>query len=382
MGRVDLGWQNGKRQYRAVYGRTRRAVADALRDELKAAEDGTLLNDKRQTVGQFLTRWLRDVAQARVRPSTFQSYEGTIALHIAPYLGKHRLATLSPEPVQAWMTDLERNGVTVACRRYARVVLRNALNTAVRWKLTTRNAATLIDAPRAVSKEIQPLTVDQAKQLLATAKGHPLEAFVAVALTCGLRLGEGLGLKWDDLDFDKGTLQVRGAIQRSGGDPAARRPLLAERKRLMDALTTAQSNRSAAEDVARIRQALAENRAALRTLKTSLHVVEPKSTRSRRTILRSRRRRSRRCVVTASGSSRRDSRPARPGRTTGSSLPRPSAPRLSLETSPARSRRCSHARRCRPSGCMTCGTRARPCCSPKVSTRAWSWKRSATRKSA
>jgi integrase len=65
---------------------------------------------------------------------------------------------------------------------------------------------------------------------------HPLEAFVTVALGCGLRLSEALGLQWTDVDLDAGTLQVQRAVQRFGGDAAARRPLLAERKRLRAAL--------------------------------------------------------------------------------------------------------------------------------------------------
>ena len=56
MARVDLGWAAGKRQFKAIYRRTRRAAAEALRDELKAAQDGTLIADERQTVGQFLNR--------------------------------------------------------------------------------------------------------------------------------------------------------------------------------------------------------------------------------------------------------------------------------------------------------------------------------------
>ena len=67
--------------------------------------------------------------------------------------------------------------------------------------------------------------------MLDACREHPLEPFVTVALGCGLRLGEALGLQWADVDLDAGTLQVRRAVQRFGGDAAARRPLLAERKR-------------------------------------------------------------------------------------------------------------------------------------------------------
>jgi integrase len=288
MARVDLGWSDGKRHYKAVYGRTRRAVADALRDELKAAEEGTLIDDKRQTVQQYLTRWLRDVAQPRIRPRTFVTYEAAIVHHIEPHIGRIRLAKLTPQHLQAWLASLVEQGVSVGRRRYARVVLRNALNTAIRWRLVSVNSATLIDAPRATRREIRPLTPEEAKAFLTAAKGHPLEAFFVVALACGLRLGEALGIQWADVDLEAGTLQVHRAVQRAGGDVTARRPLLAVRKRILKDLHQLEEQDSAASDAeqqrARLAKELQEVSKALAAVKTSVQVSEPKSSRSRRTI--------------------------------------------------------------------------------------------------
>jgi len=284
MARVDLGWQDGKRHSKALYGRTRRAVADALRDALKAAQDGTLVADERQTIAEFLTRWLQDVARTRVRPRTYAGYEATIDRHINPHIGQVRLTKLTPQHLQALLATLETNGVSVGRRRYARVVLRMALNTAFRWRLVTMNAATMIDAPRTTSREIRPLTPDQAKTLLSAAHEHPLEAFVTVALGCGLRLGEALGLQWPDVDLDAGTMQVRRAVQRFGGDSAVRRPLLVERKRLRAALKATLQQSDAVEARARLIEELQKVRAALAKVKTTVQTTEPKSARSRRTI--------------------------------------------------------------------------------------------------
>jgi integrase len=284
MARIDLGWRDGRRRSKAIYGRTRRAVADGLRDALKAAHDGTLIADERQTVGDFLARWLQDVARPRVRPRTFAGYDATVDRHVAPHLGKLPLRKLTPQHLQAWMTALERSGVSAGRRRYARVVLRMALNTAVRWRLVAANSATLIDPPRTTGREIRPLNPDEAKRLLTTAKNQPLEAFVTVALACGLRLGEALGLQWADVDLDAGTLQVRRAVQRFGGDARARRPLLAERKRLRAALKALPRTQDAAETRMELRKSLEAVRKALAPLKTAVQITEPKSTRSRRTI--------------------------------------------------------------------------------------------------
>jgi len=166
----------------------------------------------------------------------------------------------------------------------------------MRWGLVSVNVATLIDAPRTTSREIQPLTPDEAKALLVASREHSLEAFITVALACGLRLGEALGLQWPDIDLDAATLQVRRAVQRFGGDPAARRPLLAERRRLRAALKALPRDHSrrrhesdtatceTADARARLTSELEAVRAAFARVKTKVQFTELKSSRSRRTI--------------------------------------------------------------------------------------------------
>jgi integrase len=102
-----------------------------------------------------------------------------------------------------------------------------------------QNVAGLVDPPRHHPREIQPLTPEQARSLLNSVKDHRLGALVSVATALGLRLGEALGLRWQDVDFDAGTLSVRQALERSGGDPVARRPLVAERRELRSRLDAA-----------------------------------------------------------------------------------------------------------------------------------------------
>jgi integrase len=153
-----------------------------------------------------------------VRPRTLDTYEAAVTHHIVPTLVRRTLAKLTPQDCQAWIAALRDQGVSVGRIRYARVVLRNALNTAVRWRIVTHNAAALVDAPRTVAREIRPLSPEEAKRLLATAGNHPLEGSIAIALGCGLRLGEALGLQWADVDLELGTLRVRQQLQRSGGD--------------------------------------------------------------------------------------------------------------------------------------------------------------------
>ena len=85
----------------------------------------------------------------------------------------------------------------------------------MRWGLIARNVAKLVKPPRANRAEVQPLDPHQARQLLHTVQGHRLEALFTVALAIGLRPGEALGLQWQDVDLEAGTLSVRKALQRA-----------------------------------------------------------------------------------------------------------------------------------------------------------------------
>lgn len=107
-----------------------------------------------------------------------------------------------------------RDGLSPKSVRYLRGTLRTALNQAQRWGLIARNPEALVDGPRVERYEIQPLTPNEARLFLASLKGHRLEALYSVALTLGLRQGEALGLRWRDVDLDLGCIRVDKQLQR------------------------------------------------------------------------------------------------------------------------------------------------------------------------
>ncbi len=151
-----------------------------------------------------------------------------------PAFGPQRLEQLSPAIVQRWL--VQHKTAHGARRRItlAHACLRSALSEAQRLQLVTINAATLVKVPKPLSRAIAPLDVDQASVFLKAAGEHRLESLFGVALACGLRLGEALGLKWEDVDLETGELRVRQQLQRDG-----KRLVLAE-------LKTAKSRRTLA----------------------------------------------------------------------------------------------------------------------------------------
>ena len=230
MARVDLGWQDGKRRRKTLYGRTKREVQDKLRETLHRTEKGLPPVPEQETVGAFLHRWL-EIIRSQLRPRTHRSYEQVVRIHLEPGIGRVRLAKLTPLDVSTWLESRRTAGVGGRTIHYARAVLRAALNKALKWGLVSRNVASLTDPPRYRARQIAPLTPEQAKKFLAAVADHRLEALFTVAVGLGLRLGEALGLPWDAVSLDAGTLSVRQTLERGGKQPRFGEPKSARGRR-------------------------------------------------------------------------------------------------------------------------------------------------------
>ena len=230
MARVDLGWQDGKRRRKTIYGRTKRDVQEKLREVLHRTDHGMAPVGEQETVGTFLRRWL-EVRKTRIRPRTYESYEQVVRTHLLPSLERFRLARLTPLDVSTWVNARLAAGVGARTVLYARTILRAALNQALRWELVTRNVAALTGPPRHRPRQIEPLTSKQAKTLLGAVAGHRLEALFTVAVGLGLRRGEALGLSWEAVDLDAGVLAVRRTLERAGAEPRFGEPKTARGNR-------------------------------------------------------------------------------------------------------------------------------------------------------
>lgn len=151
--------------------------------------------------------------EPRNRPRTVESYRETTRLYIDPAIGRVPLARLEPEDVSAMLRRLEAKGLSPTTVRYAHAVLRIALNRAVKTGRAVRNVASLVEPPARRTAERRPLTAEQARALIAATAGDRHEALYVVAITTGMRQGELLGLRWQDVDLDAGRLTVRHTLR-------------------------------------------------------------------------------------------------------------------------------------------------------------------------
>lgn len=214
--RVSVGYKDGKHVSKCIYGKTREEVASKMVKALGDLQTGLSLPDEKVTMQNFLETWLENTAKGRLRPSTFKRYGDLIRLHVVPHIGQIPVGKLTPQRLQRLWADLQGRGLSPATVIQIRAILRTALNQAVKYSLTPKNAASLSEPPK--KKPFKPtfLDPDQAEKLLQASKGHALEALVTLALTTGMRIGEILGLTWGDIDFDKRCLKISRTQQRVG----------------------------------------------------------------------------------------------------------------------------------------------------------------------
>ena len=104
-----------------------------------------------------MTRWLEDSVRGSVKPVTFESYERLVRVHVAPALGRVKLAKLSPAHLQGLYRSKLDAGLSPRTVQYLHVVLHRALKQALRWNLVPRNVSEAVDPPRAHKEEIRPL---------------------------------------------------------------------------------------------------------------------------------------------------------------------------------------------------------------------------------
>ncbi|HZB84117.1 MAG TPA: site-specific integrase [Rubrobacteraceae bacterium] len=209
---------------KTIYGKTRREVDEKL-TKAKADRDGSLIFDADNLkVDRYLQRWLNDSAKCSVKPVTFENYERLVRNHIAPGLGRVKLTKLSPAHVQGFYQESLDAGLSPTSVRQMHAILHRALRQAHRWRLVRENVVAATDPPKPRGDEIRPLDAAQAKAFLAGARDERLEALYVLAVTAGLRIGELLGLRWDDVDLGHGTLRVQRTLSAAKSGPKLTTP--------------------------------------------------------------------------------------------------------------------------------------------------------------
>ena len=214
---VEMGKNSeGKRRQKSKGGYETKAEAEkALAKVLHELNTDTYVEPTKDDVATYFASWLKN-KQATVRPGTFRTYSWLVNYHIIPKLGHIKLASLTPQHLIS-MYDQLHNGekpLSAQTTTHVHKILHDALKTAVQWGLLTKNVSDLVKPPKIPKVEMKTWTEDEVVRFLDFTKNSRYHIVFLLAVTTGMRRGELLALRWEDVDLKLGRLCVRRSYTR------------------------------------------------------------------------------------------------------------------------------------------------------------------------
>jgi integrase len=213
-GRVTVGVKdNGKPDRRHTSSKDRKKVVARVREIERQRDEGTLHEaGQTWTVEQWLNHWLYNIAKMTTTDNGWDAYYYAVTKHLIPGIGAHKLngpKRLMPDHLEALYRKMMDNGAKAGTAHQVHRTIRAALNDAKARDHITKNPAEVAKAPTPDEEEVEPLKKDEIWALFEAARRGRNSTRWIIAIALGLRQGEALGLKWDDVSFEEQTLRVR-----------------------------------------------------------------------------------------------------------------------------------------------------------------------------
>ena len=231
--RVFLGTNaDGRRRYHnKVIRGTKKEALQYQTSVLSDLDRGTFIEPSKETLNEYLDRWLNTSAAPRLRERTLRDYRSLLARYVRPVLGHKMLPAVMPLDIQDLYTSMLESGLSPRTIRYTHAVLSSALKQAVKWQLLPRNAAEYVDLPRQKRTEMYAMSKDEVASFLATAKEDRWGTLFLLAVTTGMRPGEYMGLQWKDVNLDEGMIHVNKSLVRNKSEWRFDEPKTAKSRR-------------------------------------------------------------------------------------------------------------------------------------------------------
>ena len=223
--------ETGRAIIKNVLGKTQAEVKEKLKKAIEETAGLDVAKAGQYTVGSWLEVWYENYAKIKMRPSSYLTYRGYLDNHIKPNIGNIPLGGLTTLDLQKLYKKLleggrvdrieskrQPKGLSAKTVRNIHQIISSALKLAADQRLIARNPADGCALPKVERREMQTLPAAQLASFLREVKESGVFALYYIDLTTGLRRGELLGLKWEDVDLEKGELRVRRQIGRVGGE--------------------------------------------------------------------------------------------------------------------------------------------------------------------
>ncbi|GED53501.1 site-specific integrase [Brevibacillus borstelensis] len=228
---VSLGVdESGKRRQITRSGfKTKREAEVACAEMIAQFQRGELFKESGDTYEAYLLDFMENTVRLSVRPSTYQFHLFLAKKHILPELGQIKLKDLSPRHLQRLYAKKVDDGLSASYIRNIHAVISKSLRKAKEWGLIKENVTSLVTPPRIEKKQVQTWTLEEINQFLKAIKkrktGNKKFYIVYVlAIFCGMRRGEILGLRWSDCDLENGLIRVQQTLVNVGGKAVMQEP--------------------------------------------------------------------------------------------------------------------------------------------------------------
>jgi integrase len=213
----------GKQIQKSVYGNTQAEVRKKLVQISATIDEGTYTEPSRLTVGAWLDIWLSEYAVNSIKPSTLHNYKKCCNSYLKPNISAIKLTAINAPSIQKMINALHtgsdsKKGLAPKTIKNIHGVLHKALQQAVKLGFIRSNPADACTLPRLAKKEIKPLDREQITSFLEAIQGHEFETLYLITLFTGMRQSETLGLRWQCVDFAKGTILVNAQLLRNYGE--------------------------------------------------------------------------------------------------------------------------------------------------------------------
>lgn len=265
--RVDGRWEgiftaaidaDGKQQFKHVYGKTRKQVADKLRELARQKELYGFVSTKKVSVAEWIEHWLKEIMVHSLRQTTYRTYESLFNTHIKPSLGSLLLQKLTPADIQKLYNRLAIEGKRIQVKkpkageeappppapqglsssaiRQVHQVIRGSLEKAAKDGLIIRNPALHVKLPRRERKEhqVKAFSEDEIKKLLASIQSDRLRYAYVLELKTGIRRGELLGLTWEAIDWENKTINIKQSLVYAHGEVCFSEPKTTKGRRILE----------------------------------------------------------------------------------------------------------------------------------------------------
>ncbi len=188
---------------------SKREAERILRERVAVVESTYNGNLSCGTVSDFLNYWLDNYCVPNLASNTVRGYQTNINKHIIPYIGKIPMLKLMPKDIQGLYFTLLNEGLSPTTVRYVHNNIHKAMAYAVRMQFLPKNPADMLEPPKPDQYEASVLTPNQVLILLQSCSGKEVYWPILLAVTLGLRRGEALALRWEDVDLKNKMIFIR-----------------------------------------------------------------------------------------------------------------------------------------------------------------------------